>query len=175
MRFLTFQHLLVRLPLLLLLLSFFLCGLETASFAAQSKRPAQETVYDNQAQTTEKELLAFLQILPNFRSWARSHHEEAHPSLTNGKPDFLYSQNAANWIKAQGWEPRRFFCVMGRMAAALVVVAEGNDLKGTRPADMPAVSDTETELAHRHLGRMLEAGGAVAPKVDITKPTLPKR
>ncbi|MCR4666496.1 MAG: serine/threonine protein phosphatase [Desulfovibrio sp.] len=157
---------------------FLLLSLLLFSYSLSSAKPStvsSQTVYDNQPKTTEKELLSFLTVLPEFRVWAQSHQEEAHPGLTNGRPDFFYSQNAEKWITSKGWDARRFFCVMGRMAAALVVATEGNDLRGTRPADMPDVSDFETELAHKHLGRMLEAGGAVAPKVNTSPPLLPIR
>ncbi|MDO5483279.1 MAG: serine/threonine protein phosphatase [Desulfovibrionaceae bacterium] len=121
------------------------------------------TVYDRQAPVTEKELLAFLDVLPRFRAWAHENREEAHPVLRNGKADFLYSEQAAIWVKSQGWEPVRFFCVMGRMAAAMVIVEEGNDMRGTRPPDMPGVSQKELDLARRHMGAMLKAGGHAPP------------
>ncbi|MDE5879781.1 MAG: hypothetical protein K2G99_07165 [Desulfovibrio sp.] len=112
---------------------------------------------------TEKELLAFAELLPRFRAWARDGHEEAHPVVRAGKADFLYSPRAAEWVTAQGWQPARFFCVMGRLAAALVIVEEGNDMHGTRPADMPSVSNEELELTRRHLGTLLTAGGDAPP------------
>ena len=59
---------------------------------------------------------------------------------------------------------------MGRMAAALVIVEEGNDIPGTRPADMPTVSKSELELARRHLGVLLKIGGQPPP----IEPTLPR-
>ncbi|MBQ7586178.1 MAG: serine/threonine protein phosphatase [Desulfovibrionaceae bacterium] len=148
--------------------------------AAKSVKPlVPATVYDQQPPTTEKELLKFLDLLPRFRAWARANREEAHPSLKNNKPDFIYSEKAAAWVKTNGFEPRRFFCVMGRMAAALVIVEEGYDTKGTRPPDMPTVTESETTLARKHLGKMLQASGAyVAPKdlkVQTKPPVLPKR
>lgn len=133
-----------------------------AARAARKKAP-QATVYDRQPPVTDKELTGFLEVLPRFRAWARESREEAHPVLRNGKADFLYSPRAAEWVRAQGWEPVRFFCVMGRMAAALVIVEEGNDMSGTRPRDMPGVTEEELALARRHLGAMLKAGGDVPP------------
>lgn len=94
-----------------------------------------------------KELIGFLEILPRFRAWAKENKEEAHPVLRNGKADFLYSPQAAAWVESQGWNPLRFFSVMGRMAAALVIVEEGNDMSGTRPRDMPGVTEEELALA----------------------------
>lgn len=114
------------------------------------------SVYDGQSDVTEKELLQFLDLLPQFRRWAHAGQEEAHPVLRRNKADFLYSDRAAQWVAEKGWEPRRFFCVMGRMAAALVLVEEGgNEL--ARPKDMPPVSKAELELARKHLGSILKA------------------
>ena len=76
---------------------------------------------------------------------------------------FVLYPRAAEWVRGQGWEPVRFFCVMGRMAAALVIVEEGNDMSGTRPRDMPGVTEDELALARRHLGSMLKAGGDAPP------------
>ena len=123
---------------------------------------AQANVYAGQPPVTEKELLAFTELLPQFRAWAREGREEAHPVLRAGKADFLYSPKAADWVTARGWQPARFFCVMGRLAAALVIVEEGNDM-GSRPADMPSVTNEELELARRHLGILLTAGGEAPP------------
>lgn len=134
-----------------------------AARVAQKKAPQAVTVYDRQPPVTDKELVGFLEILPRFRAWARESGEEAHPVLRNGKADFVYSPRAAEWVRAQGWEPVRFFCVMGRMAAALVIVEEGNDMRGTRPRDMPGVTEEELALARRHLGTMLKAGGDAPP------------
>lgn len=114
------------------------------------------TVYDKQGDVTEKELLTFLDLLPQFRRWAHASQEEAHPVLRRGKADFLYSDRAAQWVTDHGWDPRRFFCVMGRMAAALVLVEEGGN-EMARPKDMPPVSKAELELARKHLGSILKA------------------
>lgn len=122
------------------------------------------TVYDGQPPVTEKELRAFVGLLPRFRSWTREHGEEAHPVVNKeGKPDFLYSDDAARWVEGRNFDARRFFCIMGRMAAAMVIVEEGNDFKGTRPRDMPSVSSGELELARKHLGALLTAGGPAQP------------
>ncbi len=119
------------------------------------------SVYDSQPVVTEKELLQFLDLLPRFRAWAKRSNEQAHPILRNGKADFLYSAKAAAWVQTHNWDPVRFFCVMGRMAAALSIVEEGNDMRRAR--DMPKVADEELALARRHLGTMLKAGGDVPP------------
>lgn len=122
------------------------------------------TVYDNQPPITEKELTEFVKVLPFFREWTRRNGEEAHPVLTqDGRPDFTYSPHAAMWVNDHDFEARRFFCIMGRMAAGVVIVEEGNDFKGTRPPDMPAVSEQELGLVRKHLGELLSAGGPPPP------------
>ncbi|WP_300127752.1 hypothetical protein [Desulfovibrio sp.] len=132
--------------------------------AAKGDAPGAATanVYAGQPAVTEKELLAFADLLPQFRAWARAGQEEAHPVVRDGKADFLYSPNAAAWVTAKGWQPARFFCVMGRLAAALVIVEEGNDM-GSRPADMPSVTNEELALTRRHIGTLLTAGGDAPP------------
>ena len=142
----------------------FVCS--SAVAAAKRRAPTQPTatVYYRQPPTTEKELLSFLELLPKFRSWARSTTRMvAYPRINNGRADFFYSEEAAAWIAGNGWKPVRFFCVMGRMAAALAIIEEGNDLRNARPADMPAVSADELELARLHLGELLKAGGEMPP------------
>lgn len=122
------------------------------------------TVYDGQPPVADAEVRAFVELLPLFRDWARKNGEEAHPVVNReGKPDFLYSPAAARWVENHKFEPRRFFCVMGRMAAGMVVVEEGNDFNGTRPADMPSVSSQEINLVRKHLGELLSAGGPPQP------------
>lgn len=123
---------------------------------AAAARSAARSVYDKQPDVSEKELLDFLEVLPQFRQWTRAEKEEAHPVLRAGKADFLYSPKAAQWVKEKGWDARRFFCVMGRMAAALVMVEEGGN-EMARPKDMPEVSKAELELARKHLGSILKA------------------
>jgi hypothetical protein len=113
---------------------------------------------------TEKELVFFIESMPHFLAWARSGKVQAHP-VTNaaGKPDFAYTPEAA--VKAQelGWEPRRFFCLLGRSAAALYLVGEGTDAVHTLPSDMPAVTETEMALVRKHLASLLRAGAGGPP------------
>ena len=52
---------------------------------------------------------------------------------------------------------------MGKMAAAMVIVEEGNDMQGMRPQDMPPVTPSELDLARRHMGELLKAGGPPQP------------
>ncbi|WP_297262111.1 serine/threonine protein phosphatase [uncultured Desulfovibrio sp.] len=138
----------------LLLCAMLVCAPFSAPLTAQAA--AASSVYDKQPDVTEKELFQFLELLPQFRQWTRTEKEEAHPILRKGKADFLYSDKAAQWVKEKGWDARRFFCVMGRMAAALVMVEEGGNSMA-RPKDMPEVSKAELELARKHLGSILKA------------------
>ncbi len=121
-----------------------------------------QSVYENQSPMTEKELTTFIQLLPQFRAWASAQKEVAHPSITQGKADFVYSSAAATWVKNRQWEPRRFFAVMGKAAAALYLLSEGGNDKA-RPQDMPKVSQAELNLVQRHLSALLEAGKRTAP------------
>ncbi|GFH63269.1 MAG: conserved hypothetical protein [Candidatus Desulfovibrio kirbyi] len=131
---------------------------EKTRSSGKQPQPASMTVYEKQPLVTEKELTAFLEILPQFRMWTKDNGEHAGPVVSpKGKPNFLYSQQAAAWVKIRGWEPVRFFCVMGRMAAALEIIEEGNDMRGARPPDMPAVAEKELQLVRRHLGSLLKA------------------
>lgn len=128
-----------------------------------SSTPAN-TVYDKQPPFTDKELVSFMEILPHFRAWAASSAEEAHPTVSkSGKPDFMYSRKAAEWVKAREWDPARFFSVMGRAAAALAIVEEGNDTMTKKPTDMPQVTESELDLVRRHLASLLRAGSDAPP------------
>ncbi len=116
-------------------------------------------VYDNQPPFTRKELSDFIELLPQFRAWAKAEREDSHPKVNGkGQADFLFSPKAAAWVKSKGWEPPRFFCVMGRAAAALYIVAEGNELPTNYPKDMPKVSQEELNLVRGDLSRLLKAG-----------------
>lgn len=144
----------LSLPGMLLLCAMLACA--PVSLPSTAQAAAASSVYDKQPDVTEKELFQFLDLLPQFRQWTRAEKEEAHPILRKGKADFLYSDKAAQWVKEKGWDARRFFCIMGRMAAALVMVEEGGN-EMARPKDMPEVSKAELELARKHLGSILKA------------------
>lgn len=138
---------------------------------ASAKKPVISetgaTVYDKQPPVTEAEILLFISLLPQFRTWAAQQGEEAHPVVSpNGQPDFTYSSNASAWVQKHNFNSRRFFCILGRMAAGMVIVEEGNDFKGTRPKDMPEVSPEELELVRRHMGELLNASKNV-PAVKV--------
>ncbi|MDR3358855.1 MAG: hypothetical protein LBN96_08415 [Desulfovibrio sp.] len=128
--------------------------------AAKTENSGQKktgSVYDNQPGITGEELTRFLQVLPQFHAWCRENNETPRPVVRDGKADFAYSKPAAKWVHSRGWRTKRFFCVMGRLAAALVIVEEGNDLTDERPRDMPDVPDGDLELVRRHLGTILRA------------------
>ena len=116
---------------------------------------------------TEKELVSFIESMPHFLAWSRTNKAKAHPVVNAaGKPDFSYTPEAAAKVQALGWEPRRFFCLLGRTAAALYLVEEGSDLMNALPPDMPTVTDTEIALVRKHLASLLRAGtGGPAPSL----------
>ena len=89
-----------------LLCGLLLCGL-TVVVPVDVEAAAVTTVYDGQSPVEEKELLRFLDVLPQFRSWARENRIEAHPVARRGKADFLYPDDAARWVEAKGWDARR--------------------------------------------------------------------
>ncbi len=122
-----------------------------------------QSVYENQAPITDTELVSFIKLLPQFRAWAASSKEMAHPSFKDGKADFVYSEAAATWIQTRGFEARRFFSVMGRAAAALYIISEGISPQSAKPKDMPSVSQTEINLVQKYLAQLLEAGSDAPP------------
>lgn len=108
------------------------------------------------------ELTRFIDDFPRFRDWmtrTTGPGDAPHPTVgADGLPGFEYSPAAAAELERMGWKPERFFCIMGRSAAALADIEEGDALAGTnRPADMPQVSAAETELVRRQLASLLRA------------------
>lgn len=105
------------------------------------------------------ELTRFIDDFPRFRDWAKRVNEAPHPSVgADGLPGFEYSAAATAEVERMGWKPERFFCIMGRSAAALADIEEGDALAGAkRPADMPQVTPAETELVRRQLASLLRA------------------
>jgi hypothetical protein len=128
--------------------------------AAETAVPASN-VYA-QDPFTEKELIRFIESMPLFLAWARGSKAKAHPMMNAaGKPDFAYTQEAAAKAAELGWEPRRFFCLLGKAAAALYLVEEGTDRMQalqTLPPDMPIVTETEMAFVRKHLASLLRAG-----------------
>lgn len=108
------------------------------------------------------ELTRFIDDFPRFRDWAKRTPNlgvAPHPTVgADGQPGFEYSAPAAAEVERMGWKPERFFCIMGRSAAALADIEEGDALAGAnRPADMPQVTPAETELVRRQLASLLRA------------------
>ncbi|MBG3876182.1 hypothetical protein FVW20_03845 [Desulfovibrio oxamicus] len=105
------------------------------------------------------ELTRFIDDFPRFRDWVKRAGEAPHPSVgADGLPGFEYSAPAAAELERMGWKPERFFFIMGRSAAALADIEEGDALAGAnRPADMPQVTPAETELVRRQLASLLRA------------------
>ena len=135
----------------------------TAAADAQATVSASD-VYA-QSTYTEKELVRFIESMPHFLAWMRSSKAKVHPVINaTGKPDFTYTPEAAAKAGELGWEPRRFFCLLGRTAAALYLVEEGTDRTDALPPDMPTVTDAEMALARKHLAALLRVGtGSPAP------------
>ena len=117
---------------------------------------ASADFYD-QPPMTEAELLKFIDDMPSYLQWARHNKEQAHPDLDKqGRPSFSYSAKAAAKMTELGWKAERFFCVMGRTAAALALGGRKPGLD--KPVDMPMISPKELTLVRRHMDK-LEAIG----------------
>ena len=105
---------------------FFRLGLAGLLLLLTVLPASAETLY-NHPPFSEKELNQFIADLPRFRAWIKTNKEKAHPIVNEaGEPDFLYSKNAAGYIEAAGWKPERFFCIMGRAAAAVAIIQQGD-------------------------------------------------
>ena len=111
-----------------------------------------------QPRVTAAELDRLIDDLPQFRDWLRANGETAHPVLTpDGRPGFLYSPRTADHVGQLGWEPERFFCVMGRAAAALAIIEQGQEIRDRLLADMPEVAPEELDLVQDRLPALLRA------------------
>ncbi len=122
-----------------------------------------ESVYENQPPMNDADMVSFIKLLPQFRAWAASQKDASHPSTVDGKADFTYSDAAAEWVKMHNLEPKRFFFVMGKAAAALYLVSEGLGPHSPKPKDMPSVSQGDINLVQKHLPKLLEAGSDTPP------------
>ena len=112
----------------------------------------------------EQELLRFIDSMPRFLGWVREHKIAIHPdNSATGKADFYYTEQAAAKVTELGWDAKRFFCLLGRTAAALYLVEEGSDQASDLPKDMPTVSKKEMSLVRKHLGSLLRAGTGSPP------------
>ncbi|MDR3044042.1 MAG: hypothetical protein LBU75_07230 [Desulfovibrio sp.] len=123
---------------------------------------ARAAGFYDQSPFDNAELTRFIDDFPRFRDWMKRAPDQGdapHPSVgTDGLPSFEYSAVAAAELERMGWKPERFFCIMGRSAAALADIEEGDALAGAnRPADMPQVTPAETELVRRQLASLLRA------------------
>jgi len=141
---------------------------KTAPAAAGTQAVVSAQDVYAQGAYTEKELVSFIESMPHFLAWSRANKAKAHPMVNAaGKPDFAYTPEAAVKARELGWEPRRFFCLLGRTAAALYLVEEGTDLMHALPPDMPTVTDAEIALVRKHLASLLRAGtGGPAPPLS---------
>lgn len=130
-------------------------------------------LYD-QPPFTPAELDRLIDDLPRFRAWVKANGEKVHPVLTaSGKPDFLYSPKTAAHVEQLEWEPRRFFCVMGRAAAALAIIEQGTELTSSPPADMPRVSSAEMNAVRNNLTGLLQASSRPADETPSARPEKP--
>lgn len=120
------------------------------------EKAGPHTVYAGQPEITDEEMKRFISFLPSFRSWVQGRGLTVRPRLTGGKPDFAYPPAVGTWLSGQGWNPDRFFCVLGRSAAGMTIVSEGSDARA-RAADMPAVSVKELDIVRGHLAGLLSA------------------
>jgi len=121
-------------------------------------RAAQSAGFYDQPPMTEAELVKFVDELPAYLAWARQNNEKAHPSLSDeGRADFTYSNKAAAKVESMGWKAKRFFCVMGRTAAAMALQSKKPGAE--RPLMMPPVTPKELNLVRRHMDALEAAGG----------------
>ena len=106
----------------------------------------------------EAELTRLIGDLPRFRAWAKAGGQRIHPTVApDGRADFSYSPQAAAHAESLGWNADRFFCVMGRAAAAVAVIEQGTDITTNRPPDMPEVTPEELRLVRENLSDLLRA------------------
>ena len=119
---------------------FFRLGLAGLLLLLTVLPASAETLY-NQPPFSEKELNQFIADLPRFRAWIKTNKEKAHPIV----------------IEAAGWKPERFFCIMGRAAAAVAIIQQGDAITKEPPIEMPNVSDDELDVVRRNLPGLLKA------------------
>lgn len=78
-------------------------------------------------------------------------------SRLTGDLVFCTRRGLADHVGRLGWEPERFFCVMGRAAAALAIIEQGQEITDRLPADMPEVAPEELDLVQDRLPALLRA------------------
>lgn len=105
----------------------------------------------------ELELQRFIDTFPVFKAWVRSSGERPAPGTdANGAPTFTWTEPVAAKVRELGWEPERFFFVLGKTAAGLAIIENGDAYAGPqRPADMPPVTPGELALIQRDLVSLL--------------------
>lgn len=118
---------------------------------------AAEAGFYAQPPMSEAELARFIDSFPAFKAWSRKTGDRPAPSLdASGNPAFTWSEGAAAKARELGWQPERFFFVLGKAAACLAVIENGEDYSAkARPPDMPSVSKEEVAAVQRHLVSLL--------------------
>lgn len=118
---------------------------------------AAEAGFYAQPPMAEAELARFIDSFPAFKAWSRTTGDRPAPSLdASGNPGFTWSEGAAAKARELGWQPERFFFVLGKAAACLAVIENGEDYSAkARPPDMPPVSKEEVAAVQRHLVSLL--------------------
>ena len=120
---------------------------------------AAEAGFYAQPPMREEELARFIDGFPAFKAWSRKTGDRPAPSIdATGTPGFTWSDGAAAKARELGWQPERFFFVLGKAAACLAVIENDEDYSAkARPPDLPAVSKEEVALVQRHLVSLLRA------------------
>lgn len=135
-----------------------ICILFLTLFLCMPTPPTDAADLYSQPPFTRDELNKLIDDLPRFRAWARANKQTVHPTLApDGKPDFLYSPQAAAQAESLGWKAERFFCVMGRAAAAVAVIEQGPGITSDPPPDMPGVTPGEMRIVQDNLSTLLKA------------------
>lgn len=118
---------------------------------------AAEGGFYSQPPMSEPELMRFIDTFPKFREWSRTSGDRPAPMTDGaGNPSFTWSEAAAAKVTALGWQPDRFFFVLGKAAACLAVIENGATYKDAgRPPDMPPVTDGEIAIVQRNLVSLL--------------------
>lgn len=113
------------------------------------------SLYD-QPPFSEKELQRFIADFPGFRAWCKAQRIQPRPLVdASGKADLAYTPETGTYLKNGGWEPERFLCLFGRVAAGVAMIQNERSDADPKPLDMPGVSNDELDLVRRHLPELL--------------------
>ncbi|WP_300848181.1 hypothetical protein [uncultured Bilophila sp.] len=113
------------------------------------------SLYD-QPPFNEKELQRFIADFPDFRAWCKAQRIQPRPLVdASGKADLAYTPETGAYLEGEGWEPERFLCLFGRVAAGVAMIRNERNDTDPKPLDMPGVSDDELDLVRRHLPELL--------------------